>query len=680
MSQIEAGVREFATQFRNSVIARARGAGAGEGEDGAAFREEAFTELFIEALAETGAIDDGHSCHFERRIGQGLAKVNGYFVDDEDEDRLDLFVSIYDGAETPRLIEREDVVNAAKRALRFRDAAVSGIHDRMEPTDPARSMAQRIHEIRAKLRAVRIFVITDGVAKELRTSKGLKAKGIRDLTIHVWDIERLSRAAGTGGSRDAIEVDVVADYGEPIPCLPVTVSGAGYRSYLAVVRADILHRLYDTYGERLLELNVRSFLQARGKVNRSIRDTILNEPQHFFAYNNGLTAIAEEVKTGKLRDGGIGITWLRGLQIVNGGQTTASIHRAGNKDSADEQLRAISVQMKLSVVSSELVDEMVPRISLYANSQNKVSEADFSANHAFHQRLEELSRTIWTPDGRSRWFYERARGQYQVARAREGRTPALLRKFDEMHPSTQMFTKTDLAASEHSWAQLPHLVSRGGQKNFREFMLRLGSRGDAAPTDDDFRKIVARNIIYRHAQTAARQAQIAAYRANVVTYAVAYIASRAAGLDLRAIWEHQSVTPTVDRALREVLAPIGEVIVSTAGQRNVTEWCKKEECWRAVQGAEIPLPPELTTAAGGARRSAKGASNHAARNGDAVLALLKSASFEYIDKRGSGGSLWIVGDETLEAQIRDIEALGLTASYSPTGGRATDNRPAWYLR
>ncbi len=55
--------------------------------------------------------------------------------------------------------------------------------------------------------------------------------------------------------------------------------------------------------------------------------------------------------------------------------------------------------MKLSVISQEMADEMVPLISKYANSQNKVNDADFFATHAFHKRIEEFSRRIYVPAG-----------------------------------------------------------------------------------------------------------------------------------------------------------------------------------------------------------------------------------------------------------------------------------------
>src|SRR5690606_7208558 len=140
----------------------------------------------------------------------------------------------------------------------------------------------------------------------------------------------------------------------------------------------------------------------------------------FFAYNNGITATADYIDFEEAPDG-LKIRKVRNLQIVNGGQTTASLFHTAKKDKAD--LSGIFVQAKLSVIPEEHVDEIVPLISRFANSQNKVSDADFFANDPFHIEIEELSRSVWTPaiggtSHATHWFYERARGQYMDAKAR----------------------------------------------------------------------------------------------------------------------------------------------------------------------------------------------------------------------------------------------------------------------
>ncbi len=677
MTDVSDELALFAAAFHSTVLAQARGEDRSEDMS---FKEEAFTELFIGELAQTGAITEGHVCHFDRKVGNAVLRVDGYYFDEEEEERLDLFVTIYSGDGAPREVSRDEVTRAVKGAMRFYEHAVAGVHEKMEPSDDAFSMVQRVHEVSKGLSELRVFVLTDGLAKEFSGSKGVALRKGLAMKVHVWDIQRLSRCVATGGSKESIEVNFVQEFGAPIPCLPVNSEGAGYSSYLAVFPALVLYRLYEDYGERLLELNVRSFLQARGKINQNIRKAILEEPQHFFAYNNGLTAIAEQVITAPLQGGGVGIASLRGLQIVNGGQTTASIHRAGKKDGAMEKLASISVQTKLSVIDAGLVEEMVPRISLYANSQNKVNEADFSANDPYHQALERLSRQIWTPDGLQHWFYERARGQYQVARARDGRTPAAIKKFDAINPPSQMFSKTDLASSEQSWRELPHIVSRGGQKNFREFTLALARSAVAQEPDDaSFKELVARLMLFRTTQRLARESKIGAYRANVVTYAVAYLANRVGlDLDLKAVWERQLVPKPVEQLILSTLEPIGALIVATAGTRNVTEWAKREECWRAVSAARFPATESLI--GGLPRRTATAAAPPSGRRLTALAdaaRIAKEAGLEVIDKSSAGGAVWIVGGTSLKGTLDDI---GIAAVYRQEGGKASEGRPAWYLK
>ena len=124
-----------------------------------------------------------------------------------------------------------------------------------------------------------------------------------------------------------------------------------------------------------------------------------------------------------------------------------------------------------------MLDGMVPLISRYANTQNRIQLADFSVNDPFHRALERLYRTVWAParsggERQSKWFYERARGQY-----REQRASAPSRAyFDSVYPASsrggeisQYFDRLQLARYENDWEQPPHIASRGGQASLREF-------------------------------------------------------------------------------------------------------------------------------------------------------------------------------------------------------------------
>ena len=283
---------------------------------------------------------------------------------------------------------------------------------------------------------------------------------------------------------------------------------------------------------------------------------------------------------------------VRNLQIVNGGQTTASLYHTAKKDKVS--LKGIYVQAKLSVIPPDQIDGIVPLISRYANSQNKVSDADFYANDPFHISIEEMSRTVWAPaiDGtnkQAKWFYERARGQYLDAKGKEG-TPARKRQFEAIYPNAQKFTKTDLAKYENTWMQLPYLVSLGAQKNFNHFSIKLKERGRVDVNNKYFEHLIAKTILFKRAEKLIGDLNYGGYRANIVTYTLAKLSNHTSQrIDLDAIWKKQDLSPALQEVIRAVSVPVHRIITNPPNARNITEWCKRKECWDAVCSEEMPL-------------------------------------------------------------------------------------------
>jgi hypothetical protein len=293
-----------------------------------------------------------------------------------------------------------------------------------------------------------------------------------------------------------------------------------------------------------------------------------------------------------LGDGMARIRAVRDFQIVNGGQTTASIAAAVRRDKAD--VSAVSVAMKLSIVPPEMVDDLVPLIAKFANTQNRVQEADFSANHPWHVALEKLSRDVWTPASETaprgtRWFYERSRGQYADAVA-VWMSPAAKRRFREENPGSQRFSKTDLAKFVLSWDQRPDLVSRGAQKAFVAFMTQLVTAGRTGPDKEEFQRIVALAIVFKTAERLYGQLGFTGYRAQVVTYSLARLSHELQRrLPWAEIWNEQHVPEALLASIKLLLVGIRDIIISPPGNRNITEWCKGEECLAAVLRADIDL-------------------------------------------------------------------------------------------
>ena len=553
---------------------------------------ERFTEYVTAMLSESGASFDLSIGHIERQFGSGSVRCDAWGADLA-EGRLDLVVSDYFGVDNPESINKSDLESSLKRALRLLDFCNKTQLQEIEPSSKTYDCVSLIKESLGSIGQIRLHYLTDSEIS-IRDEPEIEGPDGIDLQIHRWDIVRLSRAHASETNQERIEIDLVERFGRGLPCLSMPGNSDEYSGYLAIFPADWLADMYEEYAGRLMELNVRSFLQQKGKVNKGIRHTILNEPSRFLAYNNGISATVESLNVERNGFGQEVITSMRGLQIVNGGQTVASIHRAKKADRCTH-LGRVAVQAKITKVNPENLDELVPQISRYSNTQNKVNEADFAANDSFHVEIERLSQTVWAPGQQFKWFYERARGQYQVAKSRVATTPAKRKIFESTNPSNRKFVKTDLAKYQNAWDQLPYIVSRGAQKNFIHYMSRLKQdQNNDAPDSAFYKDLIAKAIIYKKAESIARQHAFSAYRANAVAYTVALLSHKTYGrIVLGDIWGRQEVSGPIAKVLYDWMPDVLDQIVQTSNGRNVTEWAKNEQCWKVIKEVELIVPEEL---------------------------------------------------------------------------------------
>lgn len=552
-------------------------------------KDDFLTSIMLEYLEEAGEVSDPVMCPFR---SHGL-QLNAYAID-EDCSNLDIFVCLYSDSDSPKSVSQADVDAAIKRAIQLYQKAINDLYTSFEKDNDTYEFAITVNQQKAQIKTVRICALTNGLVKPI-PFKNI-TMGNAEISFVIWDIDRLYRCVTSGKMRETIEIDFEEKFGVTIPCIENGTSEK-YSVYLAIISGELLAALYDEYRDRLLEKNVRSFLQVKGAVNKGIRDTLRDEPDMFLAYNNGISVTAESVDIVRDENGKPSIRRIRDMQIVNGGQTTASIFNAHKDRKINADLSKVFVQMKLSVITSpEDMDEIVPRISAFANTQNKVQVADFSANDPFHRRVEELSRIIWAPvQGGMKpvnWFYERARGQYADMLSRE--TTTLRRKqFKETHP---VFTKTDLAKYENTWDQLPFQVSEGAQKNFRRFTLRLDERKAALPDEKYFQNLVAKAILFRRTEKLVQQQQYGGYRANIVTYTLALLSFKTAQrINLEKIWKEQSLSPILEAEIIKVSKIIHGIITNPPGGANVGEWCKKEKCWDVVKKCDYTVSDKLSS-------------------------------------------------------------------------------------
>jgi hypothetical protein len=562
------------------------------GEEGGTL-EQLFTQAAVDILVEADETADVRVVFHESVRPRHRYKINAYALTD-DYETLELFVTIFRSTEEISRLQKSEILHAAALVTRFFiKAREAGFSDELEESSEVFDLARTIElsaDLRENLARLRITVITDGIysgeilQKEVIDGIPVFYK-IADIT-WLYNLSEKSHAP--------IEIDFLSE-GYRIPCIAAPSANGKYQSYLAIVPAKALADIYERHGARLLEQNVRSFLQFTGKINKGIRNTINNEPHMFLAYNNGLAATAASLEIVDTAEGAY-IGMIKDLQIVNGGQTTASLYYSWRKK--PDSIRDVYVQMKLSIIpENENFSEIVSRISEYANTQNKVSASDLSSNKPFHIRLEKISRDTWAPaaDGRpaqTRWFFERSRGQYKSIRQKEGSKIGDLRNFDRRNPKNQVFRKEDLAKYVNSFREVydqdklvvgPHVVVRGNQKNYAAFI-----RYNAAPDPDItyFEEVVAKALLFRSAERiyGISPSAIGDMRYITVPYSIAWLSCKTENrLDLYKIWRAQVVSSIILAFLYKLMVQVEKFIKKNAPGSLYGEWAKKEECWAEVK-------------------------------------------------------------------------------------------------
>lgn len=548
--------------------------------------QSAFAEVAGAYITQDGGMPEFVPCSINERVGRNRVTIRGYSpIDDTGTLRLVATAYRTDGGG----VGKPDFEGLVHYACNLVNAVISDkdLDERPEVLE----LVKHIRDERDNLREVRVIV-----ASNLRiNAENLEAKsGALRFSSEQYDIDRLYRISDVTIRRSDIQIDFEGMLGRGIPCIEVSGKDYNYKTYLMTLDGETLFGVFERYGSKLYELNLRSYLQPKTGVNRKMLDTIKTAPVRFLAYNNGICATADSIESG-LEHGQTVIRKLIGFQIVNGAQTTSTIHRARK---SGEDVSQIHVAVKLTRVDGSDLEEFIPRITEYANTQNPIKAADLQSNIKFHRQMEALSEDVWCPDGLSRWFYERTRGAYEVAYLRYGTTPKKKKEFREECPKGQRFGKTDLAAYLMAWHGEPQRVCLGAQKNFNYFMNKLEEFVPAGQEPDQkfYRDAVSKGILYEKAAQAVKKAGIPAYRAQIAAYLVSRCASEfKLNFRLGRIWFEQDISDELFEALLSWSPIIQNCIVESANGQNVTEWCKKDGCWDEVRKLKLSVkevPPE----------------------------------------------------------------------------------------
>lgn len=595
-------VQEFRKDFLENVKAEATAMGEGSCA--------AFVEDMAQYLVDAEVLPDFNPSFYTNTAGRKKYRVDGYALDEFDF-TMNLIIADYDGIEERSLTKSAANIEFSRLALFVDQALNSNLYKEIEMSTPCADLVDLLRLNRNRIRKYRFLIFTDAEMSGLIiTLDNIEIGGVA-AECQIWDIDRLYRVCSSDLGRQDIEVNFRNYTDEGIPCLEASSAAtAEYNSYLCIVPGSVLADIYDQFGSQLLEGNVRSFLSTKVAVNKKIRETILKCPSMFFAYNNGVSATAMNVQIETTEKGRF-IVAAKDFQIINGGQTTASLSNTRHKDKAD--LHGIYVQMKLTEIDESDPDcstELIRNISRSSNSQNKVSDADFFATHPFHVRMEQFSRRIFAPaeagaQYETKWFYERARGQYLQAQMRL--TPAKKKQFALQNPKSKVITKTDLAKVRNTWDGYPQVVSKGAQTNFMKFAELIGDvwiENDYVFNERYYTESVALMILFRHLEAMIpRQPWYEqGYRANIVTYSISLLRRlikkqfKDMDLDLQSIWQRQSVPDAVTEALEIISEQVFLKITDSSRQTiNVTQWCKRDACWASVQEIDINLPASFTS-------------------------------------------------------------------------------------
>ncbi|WP_417784699.1 AIPR family protein [Tenacibaculum sp.] len=583
-----------------------------EGE-GASF-EDKFTEYCIEILESIGKTDGARVLSFIHPNSKGGIdwKINGYCLKDSYKDdsnksyfeTLELFITYYNVDDYEYNILSTEFTKTLNQIKRFLNGAIKRHIDYIDSSnDELIELLKIIGKQNHLFDRVNIYLLMNGNSKQ--SENKIKLKGIDEslsINLHVWDINRFFRINETNSSREPIEInftDFLNDNKQGVQCLKVPSIDELYDCYLAIIPGYVLANLYKEFSNELLESNVRAFLGQAGKYNKGIRDTIREKPQMFLPYNNGITATANEVET-KFINNQLFITKLNDFQIVNGGQTTASLYHT-QKKYKDADLNSISVQMKLTVIKDiEKKNIEVPNIARYANSQNKVTELDLSSNNPYFVKIESLSRKkyVTNPENKNQsvlWYFERVKGQYREAINKL--TPSMQKKFKEQNPTKQKFVKSDIAKYMNLWEQKPYMVARGSQKNFIDYTKSINElvEKNKMPGENFYKKFIANAIIFKTVDKLFGRKNVDAIGdTNLKSFTVAYTIAYYHFLtnnrtDLWKIYTEQRLNNSFVEMLRELLVFVYNHLTKNAINTLISEYAKKELSWKRLKEEKYKL-------------------------------------------------------------------------------------------
>lgn len=547
--------------------------------------EDAFTNVFSSYVIDAGESFLNNCNVLSYKKDYEKAKINAY-VYDEYFQTLTLVVSVFENRPEISKMGKVDVTKNAKQATKFYRMCKSGYFENVEETDPGYIIAEYINDYEREIENIKVVLLTN---KETvpETPDSIKIDKVT-VKFEVWDLERICQSLYQNKSHEDLVIRFQNKYNNPLKMIKVKQDTDVYDCYIGVISGQCLAEIYRDEGQRLIEKNVRSFLQATGKINQGIKKTLSDEPEMFMTYNNGISTTAKSIviDDDKSDEDFVVIKEITDWQIVNGGQTTASIHNALQ---SGIDISQVNVQIKLTVIREQSkTEEMVGFISKYANSQNKINMSDFSANDPYHIEMTRLAEKIYVPseNGKStlRWYYERARGQYMVDVNRQP-TPAAKKKFKEVSPKSMCISKTVAAKCMMAWMRYPNVVSKGLETNFIEFSAMIKNGEVPEPSQESYISMISKVILFKECDKLVAKQNFGGYKAQINYYTIALLAEFHSDMVVDSeIWKNQTISAELSMLLDDLIMKVWNHFMNPEVVGiNITQWCKKEECWKLLK-------------------------------------------------------------------------------------------------
>jgi len=512
-------------------------------------------------------------------------KINGYNFDEYFQ-TLTLVVSDFNNRPTIEKIGKVDIEKTVRLATKFFRNCKTDYFLDIEESSEGYLIYEYIKDNLRNIENIKVILLTNKESAR-HIPDDIKIDNMV-VKFDVWDLERVCQYIYQNKVEEDVVIKFQKKYQYNLQMIKVEQENSVYDCYIGVIPGSYLANIYKDEGQRLIEKNVRSFLQATGKINKGLKETLSKEPEMFMAYNNGISTIAEELIIDENNSKGkiITIRELRNWQIVNGGQTTASIYNALQSKIS---LENVSVQMKLTVIKEKnKFDKIISNISKFANSQNKINMSDFSANDGYHIEMERLSRKTYVPSDKgksnNKWFYERARGQYMVELNRQP-TPSTKKQFKEMNPKRQCISKTVAAKCQMAWMKYPDVVSKGLETNFIKFSEMVKNNEVQAPCELSYISMIAKVILFQECDKIVDTLRFGGYKAQVNYYTIALLSEfyETEVIDEQ-IWIGQAISPELSFLIEELALKVWEHLMNPEVKGiNITQWCKKEDCWKLLK-------------------------------------------------------------------------------------------------